>query len=300
MPHTLAQAIAMVRNSKTITVEQVTRVVERDPLVVARLLKSVNSAYYGMQRRVSSVEHAVILRGPFAVAGYVIALGMIRTNAVLGGPAGPFFARLIRQSVATACIARTLESLTASCSGRSSGVPAKSPRSSSAYTAGLLHNFGRIVLVYNFPEAAAKLYAEGHFSTDAEPGAIREMERTTLGCDHLTANEFAAMKLDFPDELARAIVNYHAPEHLEGSRRAVRLARLVSVAHLASAAMGYGFPSACSREAFCTHPNVMLYLRTELSSLLTPDQLLMLLLKNSEAIRHEVDSISLDGAARAA
>lgn len=251
LPHTLVEALNLVDNPAQINTKTVTSLLERDPLVIARLLQTVNSAYYGLPRTISSPERAVVMLGPVAVVGIIVGMSMLRLRSVLEGPASDCFSRLILHSIATAYLADSLTKDQSPCVTP----PAGRTRTGSGYTAGLLHDFGKIILVYNFPDKAVALYDEGSLSVRAESAC--EMESLLFGSDHTEAGAFAARKLRFPDPLAHVARHHHAPE--QADPEAAPLVRAVAVANLAAGAMGYGFTEARSWEACTADPVWALY-----------------------------------------
>ncbi len=243
LPHTLVEALHLVDNPEQIETKTVTALLERDPLVVARLLQTVNSAYYGLPRTISSPERAVVMLGPVAVVGIIVGMSMLRLRSVLDGPASACFSRLILHSIATAYLTDFLTRDARALDQAQLGA---------GYTAGLLHDFGKIILVYNFPAEAVALYEERSLSVHA--ASEREMESLLFGADHTEAGEFAAHKLRFPDPLARVARHHHAPERAPRDPAVAPLLRAVAVANLASSAMGYAFTEArtweeCAAEA---------------------------------------------------
>src|SRR5690606_24720807 len=106
LPQTLLEAMQLIERPEKLEVGPVTEMVERDPIVIARLLHIVNSAYYGLRHSVSSAERAVVMLGPVAVAGIVVGMNMLKLRTTLQGPAAETFRRLTRHSVATAFLTR--------------------------------------------------------------------------------------------------------------------------------------------------------------------------------------------------
>ncbi|MFW5972452.1 MAG: HDOD domain-containing protein, partial [Bacteroidota bacterium] len=102
MPQTLTEALEFMRHPEHLEIAPVTAMVQRDPVVVARLLNIVNSAYYGLRHQITSADRAVVMLGPVAVAGIVVGMQMLKLRELIDGPAGACFNRLIRHSVATA------------------------------------------------------------------------------------------------------------------------------------------------------------------------------------------------------
>src|SRR5690625_3900963 len=82
--------------------------VQRDPVVKARILNIVNSSYYGLRHQITSVYRAVVMHGPGGVAGIVVGIQMHKLRELMDGPMGDCFNRLIRNSIATDFLTRQL------------------------------------------------------------------------------------------------------------------------------------------------------------------------------------------------
>ena len=242
LPQTLVEALDLIDDPSRMEVGPVTEMVQRDPIVVARLLHTVNSAYYGLRHTISSAERAVVMLGPVAVAGIVVGMHMLKLRSVLESPAGEAFNRLIRHSIATAFLSRhLLEGTPREESGERGPV-----RIGISFTAGLLHDFGKIILVYNFAQEAVALYDKGAVEQKIEAPDDREMEQLLFGCDHTEAGEYAARKLNFPDALVDVIRMHHDPTRSTGIPETDRLVRAAAVANQAAKAMGYAFTQSTS------------------------------------------------------
>lgn len=231
LPQTLVDALGLIDQPAKMEIGPVTDMVQRDPIVVARLLHTVNSAYYGLRHTISSTERAVVMLGPVAVAGIVLGMHMLKLRTILDGPAGACFQRLIRHSIASAFLTRHLLDGQPGENGRENG------RVGASFTAGLLHDFGKIILVYNFSEDAVAIYDQRTLDEHVSTGDERELEQLIFGCDHTEAGEFAARKFNFPDVLTDVIRLHHAPEQAAGE--AGRLVRGAAAANQAAKAMGY-------------------------------------------------------------
>ena len=240
MPHTLVEALNLTKDPDRINIQSVTAMLEKDPVVVARLLQTANSTFYGLHRTVSSADRAVVMLGPVSVVGIVVGMSMLRLRSALTGPAGPCFNRLIRHSVATGFLTRHLIEELPKQAGQA---PTALASSGVSFTAGLLHDFGKIILVYNFQEKAVALYDQQGLSHLVKAKDFREMESLVFGCDHTEAGEFAAHKLSFPDMLTRVIRFHHQPERTTGEADVQHLVYATTLADLAARGLGYAFTS---------------------------------------------------------
>lgn len=239
LPQTLMEAMDLIDQPEKLEVGPVTEMVQRDPIVVARLLQIVNSAYYGLRHAISSADRAVVMLGPVAVAGIVVGMNMLKLRSMLDGPAAQCFLRLIRHSVATAFLARHLLDQDA---------PRSMARIGVGFTSGLLHDFGKIILVYNFPEEAVKFYDMQALDQQVTDEDERHLEQLLFGCDHTEAGEYVARKLSFPDTLTDVIRLHHEPDRPTDQTETDRVVRAVAVANLATKAMGYAFTKDLSWE----------------------------------------------------
>jgi len=235
------EAMNLMERPEQIEIGPVTEMVQRDPVVVARLLHIVNSAYYGLRHSISSAERAVLMLGPVAVTGIVVGMNMLKLKSELDDAGAQCFQKLIRHSLASAFLTRHLlegkpRELTPATARRSARVGA-------SFTAGLLHDFGKIILVYNHPREAVDFYHRRNLDFQVSDQDERQLERLLFGYDHTEAGEFVARKLNFPDMLTDIIRLHHASEHLDGQGETHRALRATFAANLASKAMGYGFTS---------------------------------------------------------
>lgn len=250
LPQTLVEATNLIEDPEQLELGPVTEMVQRDPIVVAKLLHIVNSAYYGLRRAITSAERTVVMLGPVAVAGIVVGMNMLKLNSILEGPASNCFNRLIRHSVATAFLLRHMLEGGPGRRARQNN----SKRVGASFTAGLLHDFGKIILVYNYPKEAVELYEKQTLEEQFIDTDIRQLEQLLFGCDHTEAGEFVARKLGFPDMLTDIMRHHHEPLRFEGDAETGRMIRATAAANLAAKAMGYSIDKPLSWEAAAGYP----------------------------------------------
>lgn len=249
MPQTLIEAMELMEHPEDLEVRPVTRMVQRDPFVVARLLHTVNSAYYGLRSTVKSAERAVVMLGPVAVAGIVVGMNMLKLRSVFDGPAGDCFLRLVKHNIATAFLSRHL------LDGSAGGGAGKSVETIGvSFTSGLLHDFGKMVLVYNYPEKAAQFYDERILKSHVIENDARRLEQFLFGHDHTEAGEYLARKLSFPDELVETVRHHHEPDAFTGDADTQDVVYAVAGANQAAKSLGYAFDQELTWEQVIEHP----------------------------------------------
>ena len=288
LPQTLFDALNLIERPERLEIGPVTEMVQRDPIVVARLLHTVNSAYYGLRHTIASADRAVVMLGPVAVAGIVLGMHMLKLRSILEGPAGGCFQRLIRHSIATAFLTRHLLEGTPRDTDRKAGAS----RIGLSFTAGLLHDFGKIILVYNFPQDSVGLYDEQVFEKQITTADERELEQLLFGCDHTEAGEFAARKLNFPDVLVDVVRRHHSALDATGNEEADRLIRASAAANLVAKAMGYAFSRPFEMDDVVEDPIWDMLIRRDMPRFKSADEVIADLLSQKEYLDEYVEHLT--------
>ncbi|HLQ39079.1 MAG TPA: HDOD domain-containing protein [Planctomycetota bacterium] len=198
MPEVLVKLNEVMADPET-SVEHVAAVVAKDPAVATNMLRIVNSAYYGLQVRVSSVNLAVSVMGfnmtrKVALKAAVFSVFGKKRDKIQHFDAAAFW----KHSLFVAVAARAL--------GTASTAFADS-HPEDLYIAGLLHDIGKIILM----EKAAARYLTVLRQSAASKRPEIEVEQETLGFTHADAGSILAIKWFLPEDLAIAIRYHHAP-----------------------------------------------------------------------------------------
>ncbi|BCX89843.1 hypothetical protein MIN45_P2216 [Methylomarinovum tepidoasis] len=184
------------------TVRDAEQVIEHDPGVSARLLRLVNSAFYGFPRQIVSIAHAISLIGMEALRQLVLATTVIER---FGRYANPLMEMRVfwHMSVWGALLAREL--------GRHSRME---PDLEPLFVCGLLHEIGRLVIYAKIPELAraALLLAEGGAFDETEA------ERLTYGFDHYQLAAELARRWQLPQVIVTTLAWHGRPEEAEDFR----------------------------------------------------------------------------------
>lgn len=242
LPKTLLEAVELMNQPQGPEFEQVIDLVEHDPAVVTRLLRMVNSVYYDQRRPITSLHRAVTIMGAVLVLGIV--LGMSLQQATVAQPARRPWMHLIRHSVATAFLARHLLA-------HDSTIGYEPDHQRKVFSAALLHDIGKLVLLYSKPGAAAEFYlaAPDRAKSDAE---VLEQERALLGYDHVEAGVYLSERLQFPSVLTETIRWHHRYGQLGPGEQAIKaVVYAVAAANKAAKELGYAlnYEATPSREA---------------------------------------------------
>ncbi len=200
----IAMRVIEVANSPDTSVADLRVIVESDPSLAARILRTSNSSAYGLRSKVDSIHRAIALLGFSTVKDIAVTASIAQifrdTTSI-----GPYQrAGLWKHLVCVAVAARMIASR--------SGLQ----QFDEAYMCGLLHDIG-IVLLDQHNHAQFKKVAES--ITSDEP--TFETERRVLGFDHTQLGSEVAAKWGFPDSVVQTIRHHHQCERCEESIRPI-------------------------------------------------------------------------------
>ena len=196
-----AQKIIKLRVDPNATIDDITSVVETDPALAAQVVSWAASPYYASPGKIRSVEDAIVrVLGFDLVINLALGLALDKTLSLPKDhpqQTTPYW----QQSIYTAAV---IEGLTRA-------IPrAQRPEAGLTYLAGLLHNFGYLVLAHVFPP---------HFSLicrhlEVNPHLCHTyVEQHLLGINREQIGAWLMRHWDMPDELATALRFQHDPAY---------------------------------------------------------------------------------------
>ncbi len=185
-------------------------VISKDQGLVTKILSVANSPLYGIPRRVSTIEFAIVILGFNHIKNIVIALSMMEAFKSVNG--NKFQQKKYwTHSVLTGFLAKRIaDDLGYAFSGE-------------AFTSGLLHDLGLPLIYKLFP----KEYEQIIDGVILGEGSYLEMEKRTLGASHCEIGKFLVEKWNLPESLSEAVRFHHDPNQETIFRE------LTSVVHLA-------------------------------------------------------------------
>ena len=206
------------------TARDLHEVIKNDPALSVKVLKVVNSAFYGLPGQVASVDRAIILLGLSAVKNIAIAASIARLFK--GKRISEHFsaADLWRHSVAVAVAARML--------GKCSPHPVMPDE---LFVAGLIHDIGMLVERQSFPDEFSHVINQ---CTDSDLDFL-ETEREVIGADHQAFGVGLTTKWKFPRHLRAAVGFHHNPEAVSAELR--NMATVIQAADIMACEQQLGF-----------------------------------------------------------
>lgn len=228
-PHELASMVSFVTlpdvyhkidqviNHPSSSVEQIARVVGKDQALSAKLLRLVNSSFYGLSSRVDSIARAITIVGVRELL--TLAMGISVVSAFKGvAPGYVSMKSFWDHSVCCGVFARVLAA--------KMGIREEER----FFLAGLMHDLGRMILYMKAPFAMAEAVS---LSSKGEP--LYQAEREVLGFDHAHLGYYAMKEWKIPSGIYELVRFHHNPQ---GARSPEDL--LLHVADAFAVASRYG------------------------------------------------------------
>lgn len=177
------------------TRKEVADVILHDPALTARLLRIVNSAYYGLPQPVREISHALNILGEEELHNLVIVTSIVKTMANISSPVP--IDTFWRNSIYSAVMANNLAK---------NSVP-DADSWEEFFIAGLLLNIGVLLLYHHEPD----LWSEVHKQMAETGSPDYEIEQDLLGFDHADVGSLMARRWKFSDGLIDCIQCHHKP-----------------------------------------------------------------------------------------
>ncbi|OHC71753.1 MAG: phosphohydrolase [Rhodocyclales bacterium RIFCSPLOWO2_02_FULL_63_24] len=194
-PRSVQRILELTRNINCLPKELVA-VIEKDPVMTMKILKVINSAYYSLPSKITSVSQSVVYLGINTIKNLALgfaAVGILpRMNA-----AGFDVQRYLLHSLVVGGAARQLATQFA----KGEVDPGD------CYIAGLLHDFGKVV----FAQFLATEFRNALLHSVEHAVPLHEAEKIAIGVDHGPVGAMLAKRWAFPDHLVDCIRDHHSP-----------------------------------------------------------------------------------------
>lgn len=206
LSETTVRVLEMV-NKADVSVAEVARIVRNDGVIAAAVLRTANSCAMRGGRVIEEVQQAVLRMGLSECCKLLSSMGVKNVYNRCGAVVQERCDAILRHSLFVARLA----------SGISKDTGVSSP--GVAFTAGLLHDIGRVVAAVKCPDAPG-LRA---LLTGDEPEDVLAVERAHLGTDHCTIGSDFATRNKLPESITRVIRSHHSPADEDAHREVVAL-----------------------------------------------------------------------------
>jgi len=187
----------LVKSELSLT-SQIAEIIRRDPSLSARLLRMVNSVYFGLSARVNNIEEAVFFLGLRQIRELSMATPVIEElEGLQNSSAVPLPWRdLWAHSIGTAVLTREILRATP-----------LAIDDETDYLAGLLHNVGKVVMASAFPDELHEVTRTPHSSTSD----VCAHERRLIGWDHGQIGAYYLERHQLSEEITLAVKFHNDP-----------------------------------------------------------------------------------------
>jgi putative nucleotidyltransferase with HDIG domain len=196
----VAQRVSELLQDPNVSVADLAEVIQYDQVITANVLKICNAAYFGLPRKVSSLDEALVVMGNDTLKDVITTSS---SAMFYKGVAGEGYkldqGELWKHSVATGIMAKGLVKYI------------KDVDPGSAYTAGLLHDIGKRFLSGFVADDFKKIMLK----VGTERCPFVEAEKEIIGASHAELGGMILAGWDFPKEMELAVRQHHDPDALE-------------------------------------------------------------------------------------
>jgi putative nucleotidyltransferase with HDIG domain len=217
----VATKVMQLIESESATAEELAKVVASDPAVAARVLKISNSSFYGCQRQIQTLSHAIVVLGFGTLKSLVVAASVKQVYQ----PYGLTEKMLWEHSFGAGLAARII------------AIETRVVNEEEAFLGGLFHDIGKIIMNTmdhaQFHDVMQRCYNDGLSFEDAE--------QRVYSYTHSEVGGLVIKKWNFPDMLMRAVLNHHVFDFSEDEDTVqVNLTCVVGLADMLCHKVGIG------------------------------------------------------------
>ncbi|HLP41815.1 MAG TPA: HDOD domain-containing protein [Fibrobacteria bacterium] len=217
LPSMMATITRLMQDPRT-SAEELGRAIATDPALVSKVLKLVNSAFYGFPGRISTITQAIVILGFSTIRNVVLTTSVLK---VFGDSKSKGFDMEVfwEHSLLTGAISRSLAH------------EHDLPFTEETFIAGLLHDMGRMILSQRLTSEFEKVVA----FRDKTGMSMLEAEKTILGLTHGEIGGWLARKWNLPIPFVEVMHYHHFPMQapIGDARQQMDTGHLIPLVHIA-------------------------------------------------------------------
>ncbi|MCP4546321.1 MAG: HDOD domain-containing protein [bacterium] len=202
----VVKKVCLMAESDDISSAELGKMIGKDQVITARVLRLVNSSFYGFPNRISTITQALVLLGFTVVKGLLLGISIVEymTESMVG-----LWEHSLGTAMAAGVIARQIGE----------------PDPEEAQVAGLLHDLGKVVIALEFGDEFKAIQTV----VEEESITFFEAERKILGnLTHLDINGFLCDEWNIPPRLCEAVTCYPKPARATVGRRTAAIVQLAN------------------------------------------------------------------------
>lgn len=189
----VASKIARLAEDPRSCADDIAQVVKKDPATAARVLRLVNSSYFGLRHQVETLDHAISILGLKVIRSMALSVSVVASVKQMKVPGSFNHKRFWEHCALTACLARTIAK------------EGKLVDAELAFDVGLLHDIGKLLLACYATEDFMSIVA----IAQKESRSFHDAEAVVMNTSHTEIGGWLAQKWNFSAELVHGIAAHH-------------------------------------------------------------------------------------------
>ena len=181
--------------SPDVTVLMISNIIAEDNVIAGKVLRLANSSFYGFSRKIGSLQHAVVILGLNEIRNLVLTTSVIDAFKDLKSDNAFQIQKFWEHSLACATASRVLAEA------------ARLTNPEEVFAGGLLHDIGKLIYAFFFPEEFERIVAE----VEDHQLPLIEAEEKILGLSHAKIGTELAAKWHLPPPIVE-MIQHHQPE----------------------------------------------------------------------------------------
>lgn len=221
LPVVIDKLTRLLQNPKT-SAEEVGKAITTDQALASKVLKLVNSAFYGFPGRISTITHAIVILGFSTVKNVVLTASIFDAFRKQGtGIDGFDLEHFWLHSIACGAAAQSIAKTTGN------------TQKEECFIAGLIHDIGKIILCQYLPDD----FRDAYLYAKEKNILFFESEKALFDVTHQEIGSFLAQRWNLPKDLQNAIKFHHDPSP---TREHYTMTAIVHCADIFIRALDYG------------------------------------------------------------
>ncbi len=194
LPRTVFRITEIINNPRS-SAQDLARVINDDQVLTARLLRLVNSSFYGFPQRIATVNFAIVLLGFDAIRNLLLTTSVFDMFTGADRDLQIEREKLWDHSLGCAVAAKVI------------GKYLRHDKIEELFVCGLLHDIGKIVEMAYLRKEYARIRDRVHTHNDL----IVQAEEEILGCHHAHIGHLLAERWNLPAPVPQVILHHHTP-----------------------------------------------------------------------------------------
>ncbi|MBW1820190.1 MAG: HDOD domain-containing protein [Deltaproteobacteria bacterium] len=194
-------------------ITEISDIIEKDQAMSLRVLKLVNSAFYGIHKEVNDIGNAIVLLGFNTVRNAIVSLGVINSFSGIRSLEGFDISDFWKHSLAVAVVSKSLAEKT------------KISSPDGCFVGGLLHDIGKVILAQYFRDLFEKVWN----AAKKENISFYEAEKKEISIDHAIIGAHLATNWELPENFIDVIRWHHDVRNDSESKKMILIIYLSDI-----------------------------------------------------------------------